>query len=69
MIRSSGVPARDAIAQSEYWQFRDRQFGYSQFLDGAIPEVDPRVDKFIALRSEKIHAHEDVEVHADACGH
>jgi hypothetical protein len=36
--------ALDAIDRSEYWQFRDRQFGYSQFLEGRIPTVDPRVD-------------------------
>jgi len=36
--------ARAVIDQSEYWQFRDRQFGFSQFLDGVVPQVDPLVE-------------------------
>lgn len=30
---------------SEYWRFRDGQFGFSAFLDGALPEVPERWDK------------------------
>lgn len=30
------------LKNSEYWQFRDKQFKFSAFLDGVIPDVDVR---------------------------
>jgi hypothetical protein len=32
------------LKRSEYWRFRDGQFGFSAFLDGVIPALDTRVE-------------------------
>lgn len=42
-IRAS---ARQKFARSDYWQWRDGQFGFSALLDGIEPELDPRAVKF-----------------------
>lgn len=66
-LESLRQKAREAIDRSPYWQFRDRQFGFSQFLDGAVPSVDPRVERFLALRSTKILSHEATSADEDVC--
>ncbi|MFI5349306.1 MAG: B12-binding domain-containing radical SAM protein [Elusimicrobiota bacterium] len=39
--------AKALIDQSDYWQLRDRQFGFSSFLDRAAPELPAKL-KYIA---------------------
>ncbi|MBW2619612.1 MAG: hypothetical protein JRC92_12125 [Deltaproteobacteria bacterium] len=34
--------ARRRFRESAYWRMRDRQFSFSAFLEGAVPELDPR---------------------------
>ncbi|MBT4769713.1 MAG: B12-binding domain-containing radical SAM protein [Rhodospirillaceae bacterium] len=56
--RRSGAPVSDLetlqnltiknLKASDYWMWRDSQFGFSSFLDGIIPEADPCVDALLA---------------------
>jgi radical SAM superfamily enzyme YgiQ (UPF0313 family) len=46
-IESLRVAAADKLERSVYWQDRDRAFGFSAFLDRALPTVDPRCLSFL----------------------
>ena len=37
--------ATKKLNASKYWQYRDRQFNFSSFLDDIIPEVDTKIPK------------------------
>jgi radical SAM superfamily enzyme YgiQ (UPF0313 family) len=33
---------------SEFWRYRDAQFGFSSFLEGKLPKLDPRLENVLA---------------------